>query len=126
MTRCLALMGTSWSPSVTVTSAQLWNIRGLHQSTALAPLIVYGLFTMSGVLMDFRLFATCCGHGLPEAGSGRHCRFFTRALDHKLSPIEVSADHAAAYPRVLDELVPAACHAPSNTETTRSKPITDG
>jgi hypothetical protein len=36
--------------------------------------------------------------------------FFTRALDHGLSPIEVSTDRAAAYPRVLDELVPAACH----------------
>jgi transposase, IS6 family len=37
-------------------------------------------------------------------------RFFTRALDHGLSPIEVTTDRAAAYPRVLDELVPAACH----------------
>ena len=38
-------------------------------------------------------------------------RFFTRALDHAPSPIEVTTDRAAAYPRVLDELVPAACHA---------------
>jgi transposase, IS6 family len=37
-------------------------------------------------------------------------RFFTRALDHGSSPIEVSTDRAAAYPRVLDELAPAACH----------------
>ena len=37
-------------------------------------------------------------------------RFFTRALDQGLSPIEASTDHAAAYPRVLDEPVPAACH----------------
>jgi transposase, IS6 family len=37
-------------------------------------------------------------------------RFFTRALDHGSSPIEVSTDRAAAYPRVLEELVPAACH----------------
>jgi len=37
-------------------------------------------------------------------------RFFTRALDHAPSPIEVTTDRAAAYPRVLDELVPAACH----------------
>jgi transposase, IS6 family len=36
-------------------------------------------------------------------------RFFTRALEHG-PPIEVTTDHAAAYPRVLDELVPAACH----------------
>jgi IS6 family transposase len=37
-------------------------------------------------------------------------QFFTRALDYGLSPIEVSTDRAAAYPRVLDELVTAACH----------------
>ena len=36
-------------------------------------------------------------------------RFFTRALDHGPSPIEVTTDHAAAWPRVLDELVPGAC-----------------
>src|SRR5436309_450530 len=37
-------------------------------------------------------------------------RFLTRALQHGSSPIEVTTDHAAAYPRVLDELVHAACH----------------
>ena len=37
-------------------------------------------------------------------------RFFTRALDHGSSPIEVTTDRAPAYPRVLDELAPAACH----------------
>ena len=37
-------------------------------------------------------------------------RFFTRALEHGPSPTEVTTARAAAYPRVLDELVPAACH----------------
>ena len=37
-------------------------------------------------------------------------RFFTRALEHGPSPIEVTTDHAAAYPRVLEELVPDVCH----------------
>ena len=37
-------------------------------------------------------------------------QFFTRALEHRSSPIEVTTDRATAYPRVLDELVPAACH----------------
>jgi transposase-like protein len=37
-------------------------------------------------------------------------RFFTRALEHGPCPTEVTTDRAAAYPRVLDELVPAACH----------------
>ncbi len=37
-------------------------------------------------------------------------RFFTQALDHGPQPTEVSTDRAAAYPRVLDELLPSACH----------------
>jgi transposase, IS6 family len=37
-------------------------------------------------------------------------RFFTRALDHGPRPSEVSTDQAPTYPRVLDELLPAACH----------------
>jgi transposase, IS6 family len=38
------------------------------------------------------------------------CRFFTRALTHGPAPAEVTTDKAAAYPRVLDDLVPAAVH----------------
>jgi IS6 family transposase len=37
-------------------------------------------------------------------------RFFTQALEHGPSPIEVTTDRAPAYPRVLDELLPTACH----------------
>ena len=37
-------------------------------------------------------------------------RFFTRALAGAIAPAEVTTDRAAAYPRVLDELVPAAQH----------------
>ena len=37
-------------------------------------------------------------------------RLFTRALEHGLRPSEVTTDQAAAYARVLDELLPAACH----------------
>jgi IS6 family transposase len=37
-------------------------------------------------------------------------RFATRALKHGLAPTEVSTDRAPAYPRVLDELLPAVCH----------------
>jgi transposase, IS6 family len=47
-------------------------------------------------------------------------RFFARALKHRPSPIEVTTDHAAAYPRVLDELVPGACHV---TEQYGNNPI---
>jgi IS6 family transposase len=47
-------------------------------------------------------------------------RFFTRALDHGSSPIEVTTDRAAAYPRVLDELAPAARHV---TEQYKNNPI---
>ena len=37
-------------------------------------------------------------------------RFFTRALEYGPRPAEVTTDRAPAYPRVLDELVPSACH----------------
>jgi IS6 family transposase len=36
--------------------------------------------------------------------------FFTRALEHRVLPTEVTTDRAPAYPRVLDELLPTACH----------------
>jgi transposase-like protein len=35
-------------------------------------------------------------------------RFFVRALEHRTRPTEVTTDRAAAYPRMLDELLPAA------------------
>ena len=37
-------------------------------------------------------------------------RFFTRALAGATAPAEVTTDRARAYPRVLDELLPAAQH----------------
>ena len=37
-------------------------------------------------------------------------RFFTRALGQAPGPAEVTTDRAQAYPRVPDELLPAACH----------------
>jgi transposase, IS6 family len=37
-------------------------------------------------------------------------RFFTRALGQAPRPAEVTTDRAQAYQRVLDELLPAACH----------------
>ena len=47
-------------------------------------------------------------------------RFFSRALEHGPSPSEVTTDRAAAYPRLLDELVPAACHV---TEQYSNNPV---
>jgi transposase-like protein len=38
-------------------------------------------------------------------------QFFIRTLEHGLCPTpEVTTDQAAAYPRVIEELIPAACH----------------
>jgi transposase-like protein len=37
-------------------------------------------------------------------------RFFARALEQGPHPREVCTDQAPAYPRVVDELLPAACH----------------
>ena len=36
-------------------------------------------------------------------------RFFLRALEHGLRPTEVTTDQAPAYPRVIEEVSPAAC-----------------
>jgi transposase, IS6 family len=47
-------------------------------------------------------------------------RFFTRTLAHGPSPTEVTTDRAPAYPRVLDELLPAARHV---TEQYANNPI---
>jgi IS6 family transposase len=37
-------------------------------------------------------------------------RFFIRALEHGPHPAEVTTDRAPAYPRVIEELIPAVCH----------------
>jgi hypothetical protein len=37
-------------------------------------------------------------------------RFFLRALVHGPCPTEVTTDRAPAYPGVIEELIPAACH----------------
>ena len=47
-------------------------------------------------------------------------RFFTRAIEHGIRPSEVTADRAATYPRVPDELLPATCHI---TEQYASNPV---
>jgi transposase-like protein len=51
-------------------------------------------------------------------------RLFTRVLAHARHPVEVTTDRAPASLRVLDELLPAACHVKeSTTRTTPSKTI---
>jgi transposase, IS6 family len=52
-------------------------------------------------------------------------RFFTRALKHGPRPVEVSTDRALAYPRVLDELLPAACHVTERYENNAGEASTD-
>ncbi|WP_261568720.1 IS6 family transposase [Frankia gtarii] len=37
-------------------------------------------------------------------------QFFTRALSHGPRPVEVTTDKAPVYPRILDDLLPEACH----------------
>jgi len=37
-------------------------------------------------------------------------RFFTRALAHRPTPVEVTTDKAGPYLRVLDDLIPTAAH----------------
>ncbi len=50
--------------------------------------------------------------------------FFTRAIENALCPAEVTTDRAPAYVRVLDELLPAACHVLEQYAKIRSKLIT--
>ncbi len=49
-------------------------------------------------------------------------RFFQRALIHGRQPTEVTTDKAPVYPRVLDELLPEACHVDARWENNRIEP----
>jgi transposase-like protein len=49
------------------------------------------------------------------------CQFCTCALEHGSRLSEVTTDQAPAYPRVIEELIPAACHVAEQYAT--SKPI---
>ncbi|CUU55373.1 DDE domain-containing protein [Parafrankia irregularis] len=46
-------------------------------------------------------------------------RFFVRVLSHGRRPVEVTTDKAPVYPRVLDDLVPEACHVDATRENNR-------
>jgi transposase, IS6 family len=46
----------------------------------------------------------------PKRDQAATRRFFTGALEHGPRPAEVTTDRALAYPRVIEELIPAACH----------------
>jgi transposase, IS6 family len=53
------------------------------------------------------------------------CFFVQRAIaTTAIIPVEVVTDQAAAYPAVLDELVPAAWHRTSSTPSIASRPTT--
>jgi IS6 family transposase len=52
-------------------------------------------------------------------------RFFERAIGTtRVTPIEVTTDQAAAYPAVLDDLLPATCIGSTSTPTTASNATT--
>ncbi|OAA26991.1 transposase [Frankia sp. EI5c] len=46
-------------------------------------------------------------------------RFFAQALSHGRRPVEVTTDKAPVYPRLLDELLPEACHVDGAQENNR-------
>ncbi len=52
----------------------------------------------------------------PDAAAAR--RFFARALRVGPLPVEVVTDQAPAYPRLLDELLPAVGMSPSSMQAT--------
>jgi transposase-like protein len=47
-------------------------------------------------------------------------RFYAGARAHGRRPVEVTTDKAPVYPRVLDELVPEACHVDARWENNPS------
>jgi len=53
-------------------------------------------------------------------------RFFTRALEPGRCPAEMTTDRAPAYPRVLDELMPSACHVVEQYANNPIEPIMGG
>jgi hypothetical protein len=65
----------------------------------------------NGSVQDFLAVVTrvyrCSGEKRDLAATRR---FFTQALRQGLRPTELTTDRAPAYPRVLDELPPTACH----------------
>jgi IS6 family transposase len=56
----------------------------------------------------------------PKRDQAATRRFFTRAPEHGPRPTEVTTDRAPAYPRVIEELIPAACHV---TEQYANNPV---
>jgi transposase-like protein len=57
----------------------------------------------------------------PRRNAGAARRFFERALDRtRISPVEVITDRYRVYPRVLDEILPAAFH---DTEVHANNPL---
>ena len=63
----------------------------------------------------------------PRRDAAAARRFFERALGAtKITPVEVITDQAATYPVVLEELLPAAGIAPTDTPITGSNAITVG
>jgi transposase, IS6 family len=61
--------------------------------------------------------------GTPQVSERRNAHaargFFDRALTHGPSPVEVTTDRAPVYPRVIDDLVPAARHVFEQYENNR-------
>jgi transposase-like protein len=50
-------------------------------------------------------------------------RFFIRALEHGSRPTEVTTDQTRAYPRVIEELMAAACHVTEQHANNSVEPI---
>jgi IS6 family transposase len=60
-------------------------------------------------------------HLSPRRNAEAARRFFARALDRtRMSPVEVTTDRYRLYPRVIDELLPAAFH---DTEVHANNPL---
>ena len=84
------------------TPGDRWFVDGTYVKVAGRWTYLYWAIDQHGQVIDVQLSVR------RDLAAAR--RFFTRALRAGAVPVEVNTDRAAAYPRVLDELIPSALH----------------
>ena len=104
-------------------SSRPQRIAGVKDATQPAALATRRILVSAEVTQDGLNTSLQNGLDIVERErAGSHClyqvkrykeltdRKITRALGHGVRPSEVNTDRAPAYPRVLEELLPSACH----------------
>ena len=79
-----------------------WFVDETYVKVAGRWVYLYRAIDQFGQVIDVMVF--------PKRDVAATRRFFAHALNHGSRPTEMSTDRAPAYPRVIEELFPAACH----------------